>query len=75
MLFLIKSAQILKKNLIVNLSTIKKYLKIEINSYGDEATDFYNKEMPKVRSNHFCLAGISLDSALKKMKTIIRKFF
>ena len=34
--------------------------------YCDEVTDFYNKEIPKVDSNHTCLAVISLDSALKK---------
>ena len=34
--------------------------------YGDEVTNFYNKEIPKVDSNHTCLAVISLDSALKK---------
>ena len=27
---------------------------------------FYNKEIPKVDSNHTCLTLISLDSALKK---------
>ena len=31
-----------------------------------EFTDFYDKEIPKVDSNHTCLAVISLDSALKK---------
>ena len=35
-------------------------------SYGDEFTDFYDREIPKVDSNHSCLAVISLDSALKK---------
>ena len=35
-------------------------------SYGDETTEFHDKENPKVgSSNHTCLAGISLDSALK----------
>ena len=28
--------------------------------------DFYDKEIPKLDSNHTCLAVISLDSALKK---------
>ena len=31
-----------------------------------KVTDFYNKEILKVDSNHTCLAVISLDSALKK---------
>ena len=34
--------------------------------HSNEVTDFYNKEIPKVDSNHTCLAVISLDSALKK---------
>ena len=42
----------------------KYFLKTKINSYGDEATDFYDKEMHKVGSNHTCLAAINLDSAL-----------
>ena len=29
-------------------------------------TDFYNKKIPKLDSNHTCLAVISFDSALKK---------
>ena len=42
MLFRIKSALIQKKNLIASLS------------YGDEVIDFYDKEIPKVDSNHTC---------------------
>ena len=41
-------------------------MKIKIKSFGDEATNFFNKEIRKVDSNHTCLAVISLDSALKK---------
>ena len=41
-------------------------MKIKLKSHGDEVTDFYNKEIPKVGSNHTCLAVISLYSALKK---------
>ena len=51
------------------------FLKTKIKSYGNDVTDFYDKEIPKVNSNHTCLAVISLDSALKKMKTVIRKCF
>ena len=51
------------------------FLKTKIKSYGDDVTNFYDKEIPKVNSNHTCLAVISLDSALKKMKTVIRKCF
>ena len=44
----------------------KEILKTKINSHGDEVTDFYDKKIPKVGSNHTCLAVVSLDSALKK---------
>ena len=41
-------------------------MKTKIKSHGDEVADFYNKKIPKVDSNHTCLAVISLDSALKE---------
>ena len=41
-------------------------LETKIKSHGDEVTDFYDKEIPKVDSNFTCLEIISLDSALKK---------
>ena len=41
-------------------------MKNKIKSYGDEVTDFYDKEIPKLDSNHTCLEVITLDSALKK---------
>ena len=41
-------------------------MKDKIQSHGDEVTDFYNKKIPEVDSNHACLAVIDLDSALKK---------
>ena len=41
-------------------------MKTKTKSYGDEVTDFYDKEIPKGASNYPCLAVISLDSALKK---------
>ena len=44
----------------------KNFLKTKIKFHGDEVTDFYNRKIPKVDSNHTCLAVISLDSALKK---------
>ena len=44
----------------------KVVLNTKIKSHSDEDTDFYDKEIPKVDSNHTCLAVISLDSALKK---------
>ena len=44
----------------------KKILKTKIKSHDDEVIDFYDKKIPKVHSNHICLAVINLDSALKK---------
>ena len=44
----------------------KKILITKIKSHSDEVTDFYDKEIPKVDSNHTRLAVIGLDSALKK---------
>ena len=44
----------------------KEYLKTKIKSHGDEVIDFYDKEIPKVDSNHTCLAVISLEFVLKK---------
>ena len=38
----------------------------KIKSHGDEVTEFYDKKVPKLDSNHTCLAVISLDSALMK---------
>ena len=43
----------------------KEFLKTKIKSHGDVITDFYDKEIPKLDSNHTCLAVISLESALK----------
>ena len=34
--------------------------------YGNEVTDFYDKEISKAHSNHTCSAGINLGSALTK---------
>ena len=65
-LILIKSVLISKKNLIASMSIINFFLKTKIKSHSDEVTGFYDKEIPKVDSNHTCLAVISLDSALKK---------
>ena len=41
-------------------------MKTKTKPHGDEVTDLYDKEIPKVNSNHTCLAVISLDSAFKK---------
>ena len=44
----------------------KILLKIKTKSYGHEVTDFYHKEIPKLKSSYACLAVIGSDSALKK---------
>ena len=44
-------------------------------SYGDEATGFYDKEVPKVDSNHTYLAIISLDSIFKKDENYYSQVF
>ena len=41
-------------------------MKTKIKFHGDEVTDFYDKKIPTIDSNHTCLAVINLDSALKK---------
>ena len=62
--WLIKSVLTFIKNYqIVSLYIIKK---IENSNIGNEVTDFYDRETPKVDSKHTCLAVIGLDSALKK---------
>ena len=43
----------------------KKFLKTKTKSYGDEATDFHDKEVPKVNSIYTYLAVIPPDSTLK----------
>ena len=65
-LFGINSALILKKEFDSKPAYNKTFFKNKIKSYDDEVTDFYDKEIPKVSSDHTCLAVISLDSALKK---------
>ena len=44
-------------------------------SHGNEVTDFYNEEAPKLDSNHACLAVITLDSVLKKKDIYYTKLF
>ena len=50
-------------------------MKTKIKSHGDELKDFYDKEIPKVDSNHTCLAVISLDFVLKKDESYYPKVF
>ena len=66
-LFGIKLALILKKNLIANLFTVKT-LKTKITFFGDGASDFHDQDIPKVGYNYTWLAVIANDSALKKDK-------
>ena len=56
----------MKKEFDNELVYSKEFLKTKIKPHGDEVTDFYDKKIPKVDSNHTCLAVISLDSAFKK---------
>ena len=44
----------------------KDFLKGQIKSRGYEITNFYDKKVPKVVSNHTCLTVFSLDSAVNK---------
>ena len=41
-------------------------MKTKTKPHGDEVSNFYDRKIPKVDSNHTCLTVISLDSALKK---------
>ena len=43
-------------------------MKTKIKSHGDEVTDFYDKEISKLDSNHTYLAIINLDSVLQETK-------
>ena len=63
--FGINSVKVLRKNLIVNPSTIKKLLKNKVGSYGHEAIDFYDTEVPKKDSNYTCLSIILIDFVFK----------
>ena len=44
----------------------KIFLETITKSHGDEVTDFCDKSITRVNSNHTCLAVNFLDSALKK---------
>ena len=53
----------------------KEYLKTKIKFHGNEVTDFCYKEIPKVASNHTCLAVISLHFVLKKDESYYLQVF
>ena len=50
-------------------------MKIKIKAHGGEVTDSYDKEIPKVDSNHTCLGVIRLNSALKKDENYYQQVF
>ena len=64
-IFVKKLELLLKTKLIVGLATIKIFLKTKLWSYGDETTDFNDREMPMADCNHACLALITIECALK----------
>ena len=41
-------------------------MKIKIKYFGDDAKDFYDKEIPEVGSNYTCWAVILIDFVLKE---------
>ena len=51
------------------------FVKTKIESCGEEVTDFYDKRVSKVESNHTCLAVISLDSAMNKDRNCYLQVF
>ena len=54
--------------MIANPSAVKKFLKTKIKSYGDEAIDLHDREVPKAgtSSNYTSLAVIFINFVLKK---------
>ena len=62
----ITSAILVKKYLILNLKTIKKYRKTKVNSYeGKVNTILYNDKIPKEGSIVFVYQKYMIDSAFK----------
>ena len=53
----------------------KYFLKIKIKSHCYKVINFYDKEIPKVDSNHTCLAVISLDSAHQNDENYYKQVF
>ena len=45
---------------------MKKILKTKIKSHSGEVTDFYDKEIHKMDSNHNCLVVIKSANTIKK---------
>ena len=53
----------------------KEFSKTKIKSHGNKVTGFYDKNIPKIDSNHTFLAVLSLDSALKKYDSYYLQVF
>ena len=89
MYFLIEDDDLLKKyNTIWNKVSVdiknefdsktvynKKYLKTKIKVHGNEVADFYNEKIPKLDSNHTCLAVITFNYDLNKGSSYYLKVF
>ena len=58
MYYLIEDDYLLKNIILFGISDIRK------ESYGDETSDFHNKEIPKASSNHTSVAVMTIDSIL-----------
>ena len=52
----------------------KNYLKIKVKSHGNEVSNFCDKKIPNLDSNHTCLAVISLNCVLKKDNYYLQVF-
>ena len=50
-------------------------MKTKIKSHANEVTNFYDRKISKLDSNHNCLAVISLDSAVKENNNYYWKMF
>ena len=76
-LFGIKSALILKKKKGSDSKPVyhKHFLKSQIKSYGDEPSDFQDKQIPKVGSNYTWFTVISLVSAINKDENYYSQVF
>ena len=57
------------------MSIIKAFSKPELKSCFNDATDFHDKEMSNVGSNHTCLAVLSWNSSHKKDKSYYPQVF
>ena len=71
-----KNISLVTKMMIIKyINYSKEFLKTKIWSYGDEATDFHDKEIPKIGSNYARFAVILIDFVLKKDKNYNQDVF